>query len=226
MTEEELLHYGVLGMKWGQGKKATDKDIQKARKRLKAQSKAYRKEYKKYDRAAEGSVRKQALETKLRRLEQNYMKDPDRVVAARMMRGEKFGTAYAAVMASVTTGGFGTPVNAAIAGGTIATTSAISRRIEYKQDRGDYNKIDKRQPVSKKIGFQTGRTLLVNGAAAAPGLAGLIGPMASLTITQKAASNRAAAKAAASAPKAIATAAEKLKYVKPGRGGTFKITTM
>lgn len=86
----ELIHYGVVGMKWGKRKKATAKDIYTARARLMKDGAAVPKQ------------------------------DSDRIIAARMTRGEK-------VVSVLLTGPIGLTA--------IAATSGVSRRIEYKQDK-------------------------------------------------------------------------------------------
>lgn len=209
----ELAHYGVKGMKWGQ--RATAAQIKTARKNLKGESAAYRKDYKRYDKLSANSPKKAALEKKLRERHQDYLKNPDRVIAARMTNGEKFG---ALLFGAETGPGFGVAV------GTIATTAAVSKTIAYKQAKGSYNKA-RDKPVAKSIGAQTARTLAVNGALIAPGILSYAGKQASARIIMKAGANRNAARAAPEAAKAIGAVASKLKYAKAARGA-FKITTM
>lgn len=122
--EETLAHYGVLGMKWGRTRaRATAGEIREARSRVNAQrGKLLSKEVAAI-KASPGQEKKKAV-VDANRMRARYLKNPDRVTAARMTRGEK------AVFALLVPGGL-----AAIAG-----TSAASRRIEYKQDRKMYNK--------------------------------------------------------------------------------------
>ena len=211
MTEDELAHHGVLGMKWGQRQSATGSQIKSARKRLKAKTTAYRAESKKLDSMASESAKRKSFEDKLKKNHQAYLKDPDRVIAARMTRGEKF----AAILMSP-----GGPAGALPAATVIAATSAASRRIEYKQDTGAYNKTPTR--VKKHVGLHKVRTAAVVGAFAAPAIIQTVGSTFSMAVAGKAAGNRAAAKAA---PRGIGSVANKLKYIKP-KGGVHKITTL
>lgn len=212
---EELAHYGVLGMKWGHRRAATGKQIKAARKHLKAKSTAYRKVSKQLDALPEGSAKRKQVENKLRVLHQAYLKNPDRVIAARMTRGEKW---LSVISLSET------PVGLATSVGQIATTSAVSRRIEQKQDTGAYNKIDMKAPVRKHLGLQKSRGLALAGTSLVPGLVKSLGAKASTAILQKATVNRAAAKLIK--PQAIGSTAAKLKYAKVGLRGAHKITTM
>lgn len=211
---DELAHFGVLGMKWGHRKAATGTEIKDARSRLKVQSSAYRQQSKKLDTTT--GARKKALENRLRKSQQAYLNNPDRIIAARMTRGEKL---VSLVLGSAEAG---VGIGAAAAG--IAGTSAVSRRIEFKQDNGGY-KVKKNAKVQKRIGYdQLARPLIQAGAAAAPSILTIVGSSTAASIGARAATNRAAAKAA---PKnAIGSAAAKLKFAKAGRGGAFKITTM
>lgn len=222
---EELAHYGVKGMKWGvrraqdglsdatglqigNRQKATGKQVVAARRRLVTQSNAYGREFKKYE-TAKGRKKPNAervaqLEASLRRREKEYMNDPDRVVAARMTRGEKFFQAWA----TTNTGGLGL----AASGAVLAGTSGVSRRIEYKQKNGGYKQ--RQGAVKKQLGGHRYRGLVTLGASAAPMMAAMAGQRATATILTRAANNREAAKAAS-----------KLKYAKVSRGA-YKVTTM
>jgi hypothetical protein len=210
---EDLVHYGVLGMKWGHRKAATGKEIKAARQTLMARSKAYRKESKKLGNYAEGSPKRKALELKLAKQHQAYLKDPARVIASRMTRGEKFGTAL------LTTP---TPLGILASVGSVAATSAASRRIEFKQERGDYNKLPTGS-AQKRIGFQRGRALTLAGAQVGTAVAAQIGPHLLKSIGTRAAGKRAAAKVVS--PKAIGSTASKLKYIKP-KGGVYRVTSL
>lgn len=212
MTEDELLHFGIKGMKWGHRKVANGTQIKKARAKLKKRSAAYREQSKKLDSMAPGSAKRTAFEKKLARQHQAYLKDPARVIAARMTRGEKVSSLLLS----------GSPLSTAATLGTIAATSAVSRRIEYKQQHGGYNKLPKGGP-QKRIGFQRGRTAVVTGALLAPALLTVVGKTASSAIITKAAANRNAAKVLK--PKAIGSAAQKIAYAAK-RGGVHKITTL
>jgi len=211
---DELMHYGVLGMKWGHRKAATGRDIIAARRRLKAEARVYRKESRKLDTAT--GERKTRIEADLRKRQQNYLNNPDRVIAARMTRGEK----AAALLLGSQSG-----IGLAGAVGSIAGTSALSRRIEFKQDTGAY-KIDKSTKVQKRIGYdQMARPLIQVGSGLAAGLLKDVGSKASVAIGTRAASKRAAAKAAGKT-RALGSTAAKIKYVKPNFRGVHNITTL
>ena len=132
-TEEsstgELTHYGVLGMKWGHRKSATTADIKAARNRISKKQAEYAIQDDKRRSTKRGTAARTRETQKLERMKTSFLKNPDRAVATRMTRGEK----AAALILTVPTGGV-----AGIA--AIAGTSAVSRRIEYKQDKGAYDK--------------------------------------------------------------------------------------
>lgn len=120
---EDLKHYGVLGMKWGQRKTASGKEILAARRRLAKDQQHRLGQMDKLLDTKRGSKERKSAEKKLADMYASFLKDPDRVIAARMTRGEKF--------AALIIGG---PIG--LAG--IAATSAHSRRIEAKQDAKAY----------------------------------------------------------------------------------------
>lgn len=133
MTDEELAHYGVLGMKWGRTRtKATAGDIRKARNRLSVKQTKYVVQNDRVKAAKKsGNATKLAKEKQtLNKMKASFLKDPDRVTASRMTRGEK---AAVFLLSVPTTGGI-------VGVGAIAGSSAVSRRIEQKQDTGAYDK--------------------------------------------------------------------------------------
>jgi len=202
-------------MKWGVRRKASTQDIKGARTRLKRESSAYRQESKKLSGAT--GAKKTALEADLRKRQQKYLNNPDRVIAARMTRGEKFVSVLLGAQSGVGLAG-------AAAG--IAGTSGLSRRIEYKQEKGKY-KVAKNARVQKRIGYdQAARPLIRAGALFAPQLLAAVGQQAvsaiGIKVATKAATNRETAKNAATG---IASTAAKLKYAKTAKGA-YKITTM
>lgn len=130
MTEDELAHYGVMGMKWGHRRAATTSQIKTARANLSVKRSKYEAQRQKVKNTAKGAARDRQAKT-LGNMKVSFLKDPDRVIAARMTRGEK---ALTLLLTGVTGVGI-------VAGGAaIAGTSAASRRIEKKQDDGAYDK--------------------------------------------------------------------------------------
>lgn len=119
---DEFAHYGVLGMKWGKHRaKATPTEIRKARRNVRNQMEKLSDKKAEVKRTGKG-------EKQLAKMKTDFLKNPDRVVAARLTRGEK---AVIMILA-----GPAAPISIA----AIGSTSAISRRIERKQETGAYNK--------------------------------------------------------------------------------------
>lgn len=127
-----LAHMGVLGMKWGQRKSANGTDIRAARNRLSTRVAGYNVQRDKVLATEKGSAQRKKGEAKLKEMNTSFLKDPDRVIASRMTRGEK----AVAILLSVGTAGIVSPA----ALGSIAVSSAVSRRIEQKQDTKAYDK--------------------------------------------------------------------------------------
>lgn len=119
--DDVLAHYGVLGMKWGQRKKATTADIHTARRAMEGQRRQYGQlEDKMTYGSQENKAKNAALEKQMKKLDEHFAQDPQRAIAARTTRGEK---AAMLILAG--------PIGAAM----IVGNSAIVRRIEYKQDK-------------------------------------------------------------------------------------------
>lgn len=215
----ELAHYGVKGMHWGittnRGNAATKAEATAARRNLKKKSTQYRKDFRRYDKLKDGSPAKAALEAKLRKQHEDYLKDPERIIAARMTRGEKFSTGLLS-----TPGGL---ASMGIAAASIATTSVVSRRIDYKQKTGAYNKSNNQGELKSHLGLQKTRALTLYGASAAPTILSITAAGLSGSILARAAANRDAAKVFK--PLSIGSIANALKYVKP-KGGVHTITTL
>jgi hypothetical protein len=123
---EELAHYGVIGMKWGKHRvKANAAQIRSARRRLGKEQEALFEKQDNVKSLQKGSAARIKGEKELAKQTTAFLKNPDRVTATRLTRGEK------AVFLIL-----GGPVG--VAG--IAATSAVSRRIEKKQDDKRYDK--------------------------------------------------------------------------------------
>jgi hypothetical protein len=127
---EELRHYGVLGMKWGKTRaKSSGATIKDARNRLRAkQTKIFEQEDKR-DVTTAGSASRKKETKKLNDMMREFDKDPARVLATRTTRGEK------ALLGLFSVGTFGIPFAVGV-----GITSAVSRRIERKQETGAYDK--------------------------------------------------------------------------------------
>jgi hypothetical protein len=207
---EDLSHFGVKGMRWGVRKKVAGYEIKDARKRLGKESKAYRVERRKVDKLAKGSTSRKLGEKKLERMHRAYLKNPDRVTAMRLTRGEKI----APVLFTAPTG-----IGIATTAAAIAGTSIASRRIQYKQETGAYNKVKGRRKLG---GFGSSSGAVVSAGANASGaLLKRVGGIAMSTISAKAAANN---RARLSNRSAIGSVASKLKYAKKRRG-VYKVTT-
>lgn len=92
---DELAHYGVKGMKWGQKKaRITGDDIRDARVRVYDQTRQIRRTRKEIKKTTvKGSKEREAGQKKVAKLEMALLKNPDRITASRMTRGEKFAAA-------------------------------------------------------------------------------------------------------------------------------------
>lgn len=125
-TLEELMHYGVLGMKWGKTRtRATSQSIHAARARVKkAKEKIEKQETVVSNLKGQGKAHKQQ-EKDLGKMKASLLKNPDRVLSTRMTKGEK----YASVIFGTLAGG---PVGLGAAAVAIGTTSAKSRAREQK----------------------------------------------------------------------------------------------
>lgn len=130
LGEETLAHYGVMGMKWGRHRaQANGVDIRAARGRVATQRKKLDSAHSKAQNTADKGKREAALK-EVGKMKADFLKNPDRVIASRMTRGEK----QLSIGLGILTGVGIVPAVAVIAG-----TSAASRRIERKQEKGKYN---------------------------------------------------------------------------------------
>jgi superfamily II DNA or RNA helicase len=124
--DDVLAHYGVLGMKWGQRKKATTADIHAARRKVgQAQRQYGQLEDKMTYGKNENKAKNAALEKQMKALDEHFHADPARAIASRTTRGEK---AALLMLAG--------PIGAAI----IVGQSAVSRHIEYTTDKANGRK--------------------------------------------------------------------------------------
>jgi hypothetical protein len=123
---EELIHFGVLGMKWGKTRtKASGAEIIDARRRLEIKGQQAELVRSARRKTEKGSPARAKQDAKLNQMKASFLKNPDRVIAARLTRGEK----AIVLMLGLTA------VAAPVAVGAIGVSSAASRRIEFKQDK-------------------------------------------------------------------------------------------
>lgn len=121
-----LEHYGVLGMKWGRSRARGDvHDIKAARLRVRGERATVENAKRKAVRVKDPAARANAL-AEANKVKVSALKNPDRVLAARLTRGEKIAVALLL-----------TPVGAST---LIGITSGTSRRIERKQETGKYDR--------------------------------------------------------------------------------------
>lgn len=146
LTNDLLAHYGVLGMKWGKRKQYTSEQIDDARTRQHSRAeKIGAQQVKLANIKAGGNKTKiRAQKQKVADMEVAWLRNPDRVAASRMKRGEKaallmFGAGYGGVAGGLPGAAIGVGTQAAILGGM----GLVNRRIEYKQE----NKLYKRKKV-------------------------------------------------------------------------------
>ena len=129
LDENLLIHYGVLGMKWGKSRaKGSKVSIKNARARVAERKEKFKTQQNKVKAMKDGKA-KVAKMKDLEKTKISNLKSKDRVLAARMTRGEKAGT----LILGLVTGVGLLPAAAVVAG-----TSARSRRIEYKQNTAAY----------------------------------------------------------------------------------------
>ena len=121
---DELVHFGVKGMKWGVRKKVSKGEIQDARLRI-AQKNVELGMQRRAVKKASTSEAKASEKAKLSELKTAFLKNPDRATALRLTKGE-------AVAISILAG----PTGIALVG----AQSAARRRIERKQAKGKYDK--------------------------------------------------------------------------------------
>lgn len=130
--EEALQHYGVLGMKWGHRRRANSDQIHNARIAVGKQKTQIQKQHDKVNALRPGTAGRATEAKRLSNLETSALKNPDRVIAARMTKGEKAASVLFSILLF--------PPALPVAAVGIAGTSARSRTIERRQDQGAYDK--------------------------------------------------------------------------------------
>lgn len=121
---DEIIHYGVKGMKWGVRKAASTREVYGARARLQVKQNEFATQ-KRAVRKAKSPTAKANQKAKLDRMKIDFLNDPDRVTASRMSTGEK-------VAATILAGPIGI--------GAAGVASYTSRVIDARQRSGFYNK--------------------------------------------------------------------------------------
>lgn len=124
---DTLVHFGVLGMKWGHRTKAGPSQIHGARKRVAKDNIAFEAQKIKVGQQKKNSRAHVTESKKLAVMKADRLRNPDRVISTRMTRGEKFAALALSVLAA--------PVALPVAVGAIGVTSAKSRTRERKLDR-------------------------------------------------------------------------------------------
>jgi hypothetical protein len=93
---DELAHYGVKGMRWGQRKKYSSADIKNARAGQNSRLRQLQRAEDDLNTVASNPRATTAQEKRavrnFQKLEKDYEGDPQRAIAARMTRGEKIAT--------------------------------------------------------------------------------------------------------------------------------------
>ncbi|AWN06111.1 hypothetical protein SEA_MIEK_8 [Streptomyces phage Miek] len=121
----ELAHYGVKGMKWGVRKGQSGKEIRAARRRVHSQRVQLDAKEDKVDSLARGTAQRSRAEKDLEKASKEFLKNPDRVTAARTTKGEKIAAVLIAGPIGLT---------------AVAATSVNTRVIDYKQRSGAYDR--------------------------------------------------------------------------------------
>ena len=116
-SPEELVHYGVKGMKWGHRKRVTSADIRAARSRVRRQESALGRAEDAMTNPNTGKVNRTAAKN-FKQLETQFHKTPDRATALRLTTGEKF------ILAALG------PVGVGAAAGQLASRKLTERSIK------------------------------------------------------------------------------------------------
>lgn len=129
----DLSHFGVKGMKWGQRKKADNFQISAARRRTARARGEIGRQISANRKLQKGSKERMAGEKKVARMKASLLNNPDREIASRMKTGEKWLLGSLGIVGTVSTGSL-LPV--AVGAGAIAVTAARSAVIaKNQQDR-------------------------------------------------------------------------------------------
>lgn len=133
-TETFLEHHGVKGMKWGVHKKArpSDADIKSARLSVRAHDAATMNKAVEVATSKKGTAKRAKAEKDLKSLEMAHLKNPDRITATRLTKGEKiFNTALI-----VATG----PIGLTVVGAQTAVNAGYRRTASKRQASGHYDR--------------------------------------------------------------------------------------
>ena len=137
---EDLTHYGVAGMKWGVRKGPSRAEIKTARKNVRSQAREIHRESRNVRRTTKrGTSERMAGRLRVDLMKASLIDNPDRAVAAKLTRGEKFLIGSLGLGVSIATAN---PIGAVNAAGAIAGRSLTSRAIRKQQEKRQRQAVD------------------------------------------------------------------------------------